>query len=376
MILHLFHDEKVCNRLVANFREALPEQNRFICFCKKGNFTYVKYDSEIIYIDKDDISIDSAILKGVDKILIHYLDVTKIDFIDRYIPKESGIRIYWALWGGDLYNKILAIKGYDIYYEKEYANIFLLRFRVKEFLKKVCFRNTYKKYVDKAANFIAERIDYVLTSKYEYDILVNYIGCKIKTVLIDKGPLYYPLEEVLGSLFNGVVNGNGIMLGNSASFTNNHLYTMDFLSKLNTDGRKINVPLSYGGSLQYREHVREIGYKHWKESFNPIENFMPLDEYNKLMLSNSVYIYGNWRQEAMGNIVVALYLGAKVFISSKSPLVGRFNDYGVKVYLLENMTQKDIDTPESEDVVNNNRKTILTIYSKDAILKRIIDIFG
>ena len=39
-----------------------------------------------------------------------------------------------------------------------------------------------------------------------------------------------------------------------------------------------------------------------------MENFLPLKEYNNLMLSFGIAIYGNFRPEAVGNILISIYL--------------------------------------------------------------------
>ena len=47
---------------------------------------------------------------------------------------------------------------------------------------------------------------------------------------------------------------------------------------------------------------------HWKNTIN-------------FLLSADVFIYGNWRQEAVGNILIALFIGGKVFLDEKNPLL-------------------------------------------------------
>ena len=53
---------------------------------------------------------------------------------------------------------------------------------------------------------------------------------------------YYPLDIILGKeLMNSEVCGNSIMIGNSASGTNNHEYVMRILSKLDIGLRRVIV---------------------------------------------------------------------------------------------------------------------------------------
>lgn len=374
MILHLFDDEKISNRIVANFNEVFPNGNRYVCFYK-NKLRYIKKNQDIIYIDYGKDKCDKNILDGVNIILIHYLSVRKIHFINDNIPENLGIKIYWAFWGADLYNDVLFSKGYEIYFEKNIISV--LKSKVKNIIKYIVDpKDTLKYSVRLKLHFISSRIDYILTSDAEYKILEKYLGDVINVECINKGAIYYPIEDVMGSLFGKYVEGNNIMIGNSASLTNNHVYAMSFLSKLNTNGRNKNVPLSYGGSPRYICHAVKRGLKFWGNEFKPLTDFMPLDDYNKLMLSNNVFIYGNWRQEAVGNIVIAIYIGAKVFVSERSPLIEYFQSEGVKLYATEKMTQEDIDTPESIEVIENNRKAILKMYSKESIYNNIKSIFS
>src|SRR5699024_9686212 len=47
------------------------------------------------------------------------------------------------------------------------------------------------------------------------------------------------------TVFSGI-SARNILLGNSASFTNNHLEAIDWLSDLDLTGRKVIIPLNYG----------------------------------------------------------------------------------------------------------------------------------
>ena len=78
--------------------------------------------------------------------------------------------------------------------------------------------------------------------------------------------------------------------------------------------------MSYSGKKGYVDHVLQSGRLLLGENFSPLLDFMPLDEYNRLQSDVSVALFGNWRQEAIGNIIVALYLGAKVFLSHVNPV--------------------------------------------------------
>ena len=137
MILHLFNDEKVVNRSVLLFEQALPNRNIFICrIC--GEIRYVEKRDNIIFIN-DDLNYDNGILDDVDTIVIHMMDIWKIDFISKNIHRPT--RIFWAVWGADMYNGLIAHWGYKIYYESWFLG---LSYRLKSFIKYISLLLTEK----------------------------------------------------------------------------------------------------------------------------------------------------------------------------------------------------------------------------------------
>ena len=375
MILHLFHDDKVCNQVITNFEEVYPGGNIYVCICNKENLKFIKRNNNIIFLNIGEYDFDQSRLLDVEKILIHYLDVNKIEFIEKNYPRKSNVEIYWSLWGGDIYNEILYSMGFNIYDEKSYT--YTLKFKLINFINRCLARPNLKKNIKRIVSFIDTRVDYVMAFQADYDLICEkWKSNHFRPKCISNLPIYYPIEEILGSLHNQKINGNNIVIGNSASFTNNHAYAYQYLSKVDTTGIKKISPLSYGGSLKYLRHIKTIGYKYWGKDYYPLENFMPLHEYNKLMLSTSIYVYGNWRQEAIGNIVMALYLGAKVYVSEKSTLLKIFSDFGIKLHKTELISSTNFFEKEDDITIQQNQQNILKLYSKKAILDHIKTIFG
>ncbi len=187
---------------------------------------------------------------------------------------------------------------------------------------------------------------------------------------------YYPIESILGTeMMNKWVEGNNIQIGNSASTTNNHEYAMRYLAKLELNDRKVVVPLSYSGTAEYRNSVKKAGTTSFGNNFIPLENFLPLEEYNRLMTSFGVAIYGNWRQEAIGNILISLYLGAKVFLPKVNPVSEWAKRHNLIVFELETISQEAIDTPLDEASRKHNREILLELYSLNRLKSLIVSNF-
>ena len=363
MILLLVHDEKIINRTIAIFEEVNPHQNIFVVFTRH-QLKYVNKQENVILFKDFEKKYSS---KDFSSVIVHFLNSRKIRFINKYIDKK--LPIYWIIWGNDLYNKLLYPKGFELYdtqssYYKKY--------------KKSFFSDAFNKIINnlktiKIEKFISKRISYIVTDTTEndYEMLLKYYP-KLKHIPW-KEFFYYPIDSVLSEeLMQKWVDGNNIQIGNSASITNNHEYAMRPLSKLNLDNKKIYVPLSYSGTKEYRESVKSKGLEYFEDKFIALEDFLPLEEYNRLMLSFSVAIYGNFRQEAVGNILISLYLGAKVFLPENNPVYFWAKKLNLIIFALESISQKDIEEKLDISSRNHNRNIILNLYNTKR-LKSLIE---
>lgn len=368
MILHLVHDEKIINRTIDVFETVFPGENLFVVFTRK-KFKFVRNgDNVISFLDFERVRKDCDITS----IIIHYMNSRKIKFIQTFYPSKPTV--YWIIWGADLYNKLLEPRGFKMidkqssyHKSQKLKNLLLTPYnRIKEQIRTK--QNIY---------FIDKRVQYIVTDTTEndYNILLKYYP-QLKHIPW-KDFFYYPIDGILGEeLMEMHIEGQNIQIGNSASMTNNHEYAMSILSKLQIGDRKIVIPLSYSGDKAYKESVVRCGKKLLGENFTPLMDFMPLQDYNKLLININVAIYGNWRQEAIGNIIISLYLGAKVFLSYHNPVLEWAQNHNLIVFELEKITQAEIDSPLNETDKKRNRKILIQLYNKERLFKLIKESFA
>ena len=164
------------------------------------------------------------------------------------------------------------------------------------------------------------------------------------------------------------------MVGNSASRTNNHKYLLALLSQFDLRGKKVVVPLSYSGRARYVNEIVAYGKKE-VEGFVPLMKFMPLDEYNRLQSSTAVALFGNLRQEAIGNIMIALYMGAKVFLFESNPVYEWAATHNLKVYPMSALSQVELDTLLPAEDAEHNRSVLRELYSKRRMSQLIKELF-
>lgn len=364
MKLHLVNDEKIINRTIDVFEEVFPGENLFVVTNRTSSFKWVRKGQNVLSRTE---FLQHRHEYLFSEIYIHLLNKRKMDIIKKMDVRD--VTVYWIIWGLDLYNKLLSPKGFRMidptssYYRKKYWQTLLW----KPFNQWKQRRNA-----EKTVRFIAQKVDYIVTDTTEndYQYLVRYYPwMKMKPW---KDFFYYPLDVILGQeLMASEVRGNSIMIGNSASGTNNHEYVMRILSQFEIGSRSVVVPLSYSGRKGYVDSVVKSGEKLLGKNFVPLLDFMPLAEYNNLQMDISVALFGNWRQEAIGNIIVALYLGAKVFLSSLNPVYQWAQSHGLVVFELEKLSQQDLDTPLPIEERQKNRQILLSLYTKDRMYKLI-----
>lgn len=365
MILHLFDDEKVVNRCINMFEKAIPSKNIFVCIVNNKHISHVKETENLYFHYKGDV-FDKSKLGDINAVLIHYLNSEKIDFIEEYI--DESCPCYWFVWGADLYSQILYYHNYPFIYEYSYIGY------KQRILKGLCHFGYRGKTYKKITSFIRNRITHICSS-IDYELIRSFLGNSLSTKQQVLGFTYYPLEAILGDLMNSTITSDNILIGNSASVSNNHLYAFKYLSKLNIGNRKVITPINYAGTEKYKSHVIKFGKKYFKDNYIPLINFLPLEEYNNLLTKTSICIFANWRQEAFGNIVVALFLGAKVFLSKRSPINSYLREKGIHIFDLEDISQDSINSTLSIDIINNNREILRRFLSEDIIINNIKNIW-
>ena len=169
----------------------------------------------------------------------------------------------------------------------------------------------------------------------------------------------------------GDVGGADILVGNSASVTNNHLEVFDLLANQEIAGRRIVVPLSYGNPA-YRDAIVARGSELFGSAFTPLVEFLPLDEYFSVVANCNVVIMNHKRQQALGNIVAALYHGAHVFLDEANPAIDFFRSRGAFVYTTDQLKADGLPSgPISAEAVATNRRVLETFWGSEHVVKNV-----
>lgn len=357
MILHFITDDKFADYVIKQF--AAPEmQSRFIL---------VVYGDEIKNVDlKDKVTVVKAYssdfkllvttLSDYSAIVLHGLFSPWDEVLLKAVP--DNVKVAWMFWGGEMYGRKNICSSFFASHTKLLSWLHII--------KKKKSHAMYELPIE-----LYQRIDYCLTDMEEEFIFAKqYTKSKMQHLWYN----YYSIEETVGSLKDSRCGGRDVWLGNSSTLENNHIDAFIHLRKL-LGNYLLIVPLSYGEPW-LRNSLKRIGSYMFGDKFIPLIRFMPLVEYNRLMLSCDTMIQAHYRPQAQGNIITGLWLGMRVYLSEKSMTYQYFKRIGANIYSFESDYAKYGTTPITEDEFITNRQVLKEWYGSDHMLmavKNVVD---
>jgi glycosyltransferase involved in cell wall biosynthesis len=369
--LHLIIDSPYCKSLMAFINNKFEMNHHLFLIItndKKG-LKYINADEftnlKILSYDENKQEI-AKLITSCQKLFIHFLT----DFFCQLIIENniSG-KIYWLLWGGDLYN---------------YINFNLFDEYTSEFLNKIGFK--HQNYpINVTRRKAIRNVDYVLTwIKEDYELLKSEF-----TTNAQYKEFIYP--QILNLISNKKHQGKSLkynlknnykyvfMLGNSGDPSNNHLDVLYFLKRFEQESFCVIAPLSYGNPI-YINYLIKKGKDLLGDKFIPITEFMKEDEYIQLLSQVDVAFMNHNRQQATGNILLLLKLGKKVFMKNSSSIFSTLTNKGIKIFdigQLNNISFSElVNYGDYIEYINNNSSKITNLFSEEIIRNLMEDIFN
>lgn len=269
-------------------------------------------------------------LRKSERIIVHSL-ASPILLCFIWLCPTISDKIYWVIWGKDLYyfHLLKQQKLYHLVYEW---------LRVKAINK-----------IKHTVSILEE--DFVRLEKW-YNIKANNIECN---------NLYpYCVPDIKGSYHDMSDKGATILLGNSASVTNEHLDAINKLVPYINEIDKIICPLSYGGRAAYVKKVIKIGKEKFGDKFLAITEFMPKDQYFKILNNVDIGYFNYNRQEGLGNIWSLMFLKKTIYLKKSTSTAEFFDRIGIKYLSIDKRKEEKLIVLNSEIIETNAR--ILSEY--------------
>lgn len=332
-IAHFILDEKVTENIIENFQK-VTDYNIFYILGDKNNLKYLKiFNNNIIILNEKEFVI-SNIDSEINAVIVHSLHHV---FSKVLLELDSSIKVAWFAWGYDIYDSPKIIK--NLYGKKTLSLIkhFDKTYNVKHIIKNIFFlRKIYYKIFSNTIDYYSlnkeayKKINFFCSYiKEDYEIFSKYNSNNIEFF----ETIYFSIDQYLAGLVDLSIKNEAkdILIGNSNSYENNHLEVIDILKQTEFEG-KVICPLNYGDNIQYRDLIIKLGNNFLGDRFTPLVNFLSREEYLLLLSNCSTAIFYHFRQQAMGNIIALLFLGIRIYFSSKNPVYSYLVRLGISVY--------------------------------------------
>lgn len=361
VLFFAMNDDKFYNPVFNSF--ALSD--RYVC----EGLLYLKPEEECFIKTPKSLTIirnikDLKLFLGnadYDVVYFFSMDVLWWKIID-FIP--VGKTIIWWTWGYDIYEHqsrgVRALLHLPIY--KVLTNEYVNRTRsgIVNSIRALVANLTTRYYYERIRFRNMRRIDFIQpVISEEYRMLKE-------TYSVNAMEYYCPEPRAFYESVDIVNKGEDIQIGNSSSYTNNHLDVWQAIKDYIPKGRTVVIPLSYGdkdyaGYLKGKIQSEDI-------SLTILDTFMPFEEYSKIISHCSYAVYGVIRQQAVGNIRIALKSGIKLFFYRDSIVYKHFINKGYCVFAIEDINENSFVTPlTSEQKEINAQASLREYYERKSI---------
>lgn len=367
MYLHLIDDTSQINHLIRRSNEMFPGKHLFYVLTQKDKVHNVEVFDNVVPLrltSKNVFSLNNK-FPGFKAIFIHNLCALKAKII---LLSEPEVKFIWGIWGFDYYNVYPELYKRIFLPKTIIANILLCKLSLSfKFL--LYSADPLLKYIgikspDRIKMQAAKRIKYTLNNMPHHSEVFNILNIPVENRF---NGIYYSIEAITQNLFDKDFKlGENILIGNSASNSSNHIDLFYQIKSFPLKGKKVIVSLGYGCN-RYRKLVNFIGRRTFGKSYYPLNKFLPLDKYNEYLLSCSVMIFNHKRAQAIGNILLGIWAGHKIFLRKDNPVYKYLLDLGVFVYSVEDdLTYNNLCGLDYEKR-KTNRKIINSHYSEKSI---------
>lgn len=353
-IIHVMFDEKFNDMAIKQFESAIPNIHEYRVTGKAITIT----NSSLVKITDQKKLLEELQENDVAGVIFHSLPPSRYPLLEKI---HSDIKVVWLGFGYDYYSLLNdENESFRILNNTKKITKKPLLYRIKS--KTISLKDRLLRPENYSANALL-RVDYFSpVLDLEYDLVKHHIQLKAKYIEWNYGTA----EDDLSLPNAGFAEGDNILVGNSATPTNNHIELLEQIAgQVVLADRKIIAPLSYGDP-HYRDQVIKIGKKMFGDAFVPLTEFMPIAQYISTIRSCGFVMMNHLRQQALGNICMAMLMGAKIYLNDANPLSKWLSQRGAVFGSMDRLDMLPLTQTEREI----NSRLIHTHWGRDKQLQK------
>lgn len=368
-IAHIALDDKFIDAAYRAFETAYPDQNVFFIVTANRSFNFIKKAKGTAIHPLKLLS--KKFVKALDQydmVFLHWMDDLRMQLL---VLAPSSVKFIWLGWGGDYYDTFIYPRPEDMLLEKTALLFNRLKLQSKRLTLDRALKSTVKYFVYKQIDRkeAINRVDFFSpVLEEDFDLVKKSLpNFKAQYLPWNYGTLE---DDMISGLELPEITGENILIGNSATPENNHLDCFDILNEVDLTKRQIICPLSYGVAA-YGEFIKQAGVQRFGKSFTPLTEFMSVREYVKIISTCSCVIMNHIRQQAMGNIVIMMYLGAKIFLQESNPAYHFFKERGAFIFSIDEFRREgEMFKKLQPSEIGANRAILRAQWSRESIQEK------
>lgn len=378
-IVHIALDDKFIDMGINEFEAVAPGINFLVLLGRVRALQHVRHSNVHFLSISETVTLVNR--SEVAAVVFHSLDQIFLPVLDRIRHDRTVI---WLGWGYDYYDRLLMRafpEGLLLPGTRELQAAAPRPSAIRRFT--LVAKSAAKRLLGRSVPFsprLLERVDYfapVIETEYQ---LAQTLNPGLRARYIDWN---YGIAEMDFGCVGGHADpiGEDVLLGNSATPENNHIEAIELIAScVNLDGRKVVVPLSYGEAW-YRDEVIKFGRRLLGDRFVPLIKFMEKQAYSDVVRSCGYLVMNHLRQQALGNIVMGMASGSRIYMNSANPLYLWLCGKGAHIESIESLARdaagKKISLAALSPVSQRDNSRVVQAHwgldAKHAKTRRLVD---
>lgn len=149
---------------------------------------------------------------------------------------------------------------------------------------------------------------------------------------------------------------NEIIIGNHGAEINNHIDILDIIKDTySKEDVKFKLFFNYGNTSNYSKRIKNIALE--IKNVTLIENFLSMKEFETVYESAAALVINSYRQNALGNIFMAIEVGCKIYLNRKCSTYKWLISNGFNISEVDDL-KKDLELGNIKLSVDEQQKNI------------------